>query len=420
MIYHHRLLEDRLTRMAGQMPVVTVLGARQAGKSTLLEQLFGAGARTFVFDPTVDVGEARRDPETFLRLNPPPLVLDEVQFAPELLPVLKRLVDERRGEAGLYFLSGSQNLAVIAAVRESLAGRSFLADLWPMSRGELTGAPRGGLVDALYGSDPPADAFALAARLREAGPPSLPAGNLYERIFRGGYPRLLDMGTSDVPAWHDSYVRTYVERDVRTLRDVSEPHDFSRFLRLVAAITAREVNLSQLGREIGVSPRTARAWLDALVASYQVRLLDPWSGSTVKRVSGRPKVHAVDTGVACHLLAVSSPQALTGHRDLGALFESYAVGELLKQCAALDVAPRPWHWRTLAGAEVDLVLERDGAVTPFEIRLAARPTRRDLSGLRAFRETYEGLPTGPGIVIHGGAELFLLDERTVAVPMDWV
>lgn len=411
--YLPRRIEARLRAMAGLFPCVVVGGARQVGKSTLLRHVLGDQAKTFVFDPTQDVGGARADPELFLRMNPPPLVLDEVQYAPELLAPLKRVVDERRGERGLYFLTGSQQLGVLRGVRESLAGRAGLLDLYPMDRHEIEQVPGPGLLSAMLES---ADLDTLHDRLLAT--PHAPMSGLLTRLFRGGYPGLRSFPDDALPDWFDSYLRTYLERDVPAIRGIDEPRDFGRFLRLIAALTASEVNDSQLGREIGVSPRTARAWLDVLSVSYQVLLLDPWSGNTLKRVSGRRKVHVMDTGLACHLLAISSPAALNGHRSIGSLVETWVVTELLKQAQGLAARPRFWHWRTSAGAEVDLLIERDGRFLPLEVKLKSRPTRLDARGLAAFASTYPDLRIGPRVIVHGGPDIQRLDEDTLAVPIE--
>jgi len=418
MNYHHRHIEARLLRLSARFPVVVVAGARQTGKSTLLSHLFGDRARTIVFDPVTDVGNARRDPELFFKLNPPPLILDEIQFAPELLAVLKRIVDADPGQMGAWFVTGSQQLSVLSAVQESLAGRAVLFDLLPMSRGELVNQLDGGLLSHLYADPPPRDAQALLVRMQDVPPPPRLPGSPLEHLFRGGYPGLLRFDTVDVPAWFDAYIRTYIERDVPLLRRLESPQDFSRFFRLMAALTAQEVNSAQLGREIGMSPKTARAWLQALVASYQVFELPAWSGNAVKRVSGRPKAHLVDSGLACALSTISSHHTLSSQPVFGALFESHVVMEIRKQALGLDVPPRFWHWRTAAGAEVDLLLERDGVFCPLEVKLKSRPTRRDASGLRAFAKTYKSLKIGPRVIVHGGDELALLDEHTLAVPVD--
>ena len=386
-----------------------------AGKSTLVNHLFSDKAETIVFDPAQDVRNARRDPELFLRLNPPPLVLDEIQFAPELLGALKRLVDERPGEMGQYILTGSQQFQVLRRVQESLAGRAGLIDLFSMSQREIQCRPGLGLVDSLFASSGGADLFGkLKSKLQN----KQATCGLLERLFRGGYPSLLRFETEMVPEWFDAYFRTYIERDVKLLRNFNDAHDFSRFVRVMAALTAQELNASHLGREIGITPRTARGWMEALVASYQVVVFNAFSGNTIKRVSGRAKVHLTDTGMATHLLTVSTPKALQAQPNLGNLFESYVVMEMVKQSQALVGLPRFWHWRSVGGAEVDLIIERDGVFFPVEVKLKSHPNRRDTRGLTSLVKSYPNLSFGPRIVVHGGTDLDLLDENTVGVPVD--
>ena len=185
-------------------------------------------------------------------------------------------------------------------------------------------------------------------------------------------------------------------------------------------VNTRELNASQLGREIGISPHTAREWLDVLIQSFQVQRIDAFSTNATKRVSGRPKLHLVDTGFAAWLASISSPLALQSHPMFGALFESYVVGELSRQATTLATPPQRWHWRSAGGAEVDLLLERDGVFHLIEVKLTSRPSRRDTSGLRAFAESYPGLRLGHRVVVHGGPDLERLDEVTVAVPVGWV
>ena len=412
-----RLATARLHRLAARFPAVAVLGARQVGKSTLLAETLGGATRAFVFDPVMDVANVRQDPELFLRLNPPPLILDEVQFVPELLGPLKRLIDERRSESGLYFLTGSQQFGHMRGLRESLAGRVGLLDLLPMTQVELYGdlSARWTLTQLLLEISTPEALFAALSKAPTLATPPLP-----ERVFRGGMPGLLPFETTEVAEFFSTYLSTYIERDVRALRNFTAPHEFARFMRLLAALTAQELNASHLGREIGISPHTAGDWLDALVQSFQVQRIDALSTNATKRVSGRPKLHLVDTGFAAWLASISSPLALQSHPMFGALFESYVVGELSRQSTTLATPPQRWHWRSAGGAEVDLLLERDGVFHLIEVKLTSRPTRRDTSGLRAFAESYPGLRIGHRLVIHGGPDLERLDEQTLAVPVDRV
>ena len=411
-----RLATERLRRLASRFPAVAVLGARQVGKSTLLAQTLGAPVRTFVFDPVMDVANARQDPELFLRLNPAPLVLDEVQFVPALLGPLKRIIDERRSESGLYFLTGSQQFGLMRGLRDSLAGRVGLLDLLPMTQTELYGdlSAQAPLTQCLLDAPTPEALLGMLA----ARPPSAPLPPLPERVFRGGMPGLLPFETGEVAEYFAAYLSTYIERDVRAVRDFTAPYDFVRFVRLLAALTAQELNASQLGREIGISPHTARDWLEALVQSFQVQRIDAFSTNATKRVSGRPKLHLVDTGFAAWLASISSPTAMQSHPMFGALFETYVVGELSRQTTTLSTPPQRWHWRSAGGAEVDLLLERDGLFHLIEVKLTSRPSRRDASGMRAFAESYPHLRIGHRLVIHGGPDLERLDEDTLAVPVD--
>lgn len=408
MRYLSRVLESKILSVSKQFPVVVLNGARQAGKSTLLDHLFGKSLRRIVFDPVIDVENARQDPELFLSLNPPPVILDEIQYAPELLPVIKRIVDQRSGENGLYFITGSQQFSVMKSVSESLAGRTAMLDLHTMSLSEIEerASTPGILIDILSGG--------LPATLPAVWPPRV---SLLQRIFKGGYPRTLGMDDDATVAWFDSYLKTYVERDIRKLGDIGDLQTFSRFTRLCAQLTAQEINQSHLGRELGVDPKTAQAWLAILKASYQWIELPAYSGNATKRLSGKPKGHFSDAGFACFLSSIHSPTSLASHPLVGHLFETYVVGEVLKSLQRLPSMPALYHWRTHGGAEVDLLLERNGLFWPLEIKFAARPTLQECRGLQAFAETYPRLKIGGRLVLSGGEISYRLNETTLVVPV---
>ena len=413
MNYRKRGLEEKVRRLSAVSPAVLIVGARQVGKSTLLSHLFPE-ARHVVFDPVVDVGGARRDPEFFLQQHPPPLILDEIQFAPELLPVLKRRIDEDP-RPGLWFLTGSQNFAVLRNASESLAGRVAVLELHPFSLAE--GSGEGGdagpsWVDDLFAAD-------AAARLKERKRLPAPSGEtVFRRLWRGGFPRLVDLDDAVVPDILGSYLSTYVERDVRMIAAVEDQHLFGRFLGLCAALTAQEANHSHLGRELGVASQTAHRWLRTLAAGYQWIEVPAFSANAVKRVSRRPKGFFADTGLACHLHRLSSPGSLSGSPLLGPLFETLVAMEIVKLSARSATAPRLWHWRSHGGAEVDLLLERDGKFIPVEMKATPRPVERDARGIRAFRETHPSLAHGRGIVVSTAPEAFELRDRIVVIPYD--
>ena len=257
MNYLERHLETKLLRYARSFKTVLVAGARQVGKSTILEHVF-PDVRQVVFDPVQDIYGARRDPDQFLDTFGTPLILDEIQYAPELLPALKRRVD-RTDEAGQYFLTGSQNLAVLRNVSESLAGRVGilrLDGLTPAEQAEEASAPSW---LKSYLEEP--DKFAEEV----IGIPVLPIEkSLCEYLWRGELPALSSFENEDIPAYLSSYVQTYIERDIRMMADLSDIAQFGRFLRLCGALTGQEIFQSQLGRELGVNPKTARNWLNLL------------------------------------------------------------------------------------------------------------------------------------------------------------
>jgi len=405
-----RLLRPRLERLARTFPVVVVSGARQVGKTTLLKQAFGAVADMVVFDPVQDIGNARRDPDLFLDNHPAPVILDEIQFVPELVAALKRRIDRDR-TPGQYILTGSQQWHVLRNLAESLAGRAVFLDLEGFALGELAAPPAEAPWLEAWLQDPEG----FPAQPRERLPLPAPA---FETVWRGTLPEPARLPLEVVPEFWSAYFRTYVERDVRLLTEVSDWHAFGRFVRLAAALTAQEINASQLGRDLGLTPQTARRWLDLLVATFQWFEVPAFAGNALKRVSGKAKGHLADTGLACWAQALSSPAALGGHPLWGPLFESFVVADLRKQAATLSLAPRFHHWRSAGGAEVDLLLERDGRFFPIEIKAKTRVSRADARGIRAFREAYPHLSIAPGLVIAPCERMERLSEQDWSLPWD--
>jgi len=238
---------------------------------------------------------------------------------------------------------------------------------------------------------------------------------LYETLWRGFLPDATTLPIETVADFHQAYIKTYIERDVRLLADVSEWQTFSRFIRLAAALTAQEINYSQLGREIGVAPQTARRWLAMLKATFQWFEIPAFSGNNIKRVSSKPKGFVADTGSACAAQLISSPAALAGHPMLGALFETAVFAEIRKQSALLSPAPQLYHWRSAGGAEVDLVLERDGKIYPLEVKVKSQPGRGDVRGIKALRDSYPALDIQPGLVIAPTQKFLRLSDDDCAM-----
>jgi predicted AAA+ superfamily ATPase len=408
MTYQPRFLEKRLRKFPQWFKAVLVLGARQCGKTTLLRQCFPE-VPVVTFDPVQDLHGARQSPDLFLDRFPPPLILDEVQYVPGLFAALKRRLDSL-GKPGQYFLAASGAPRLLRQVAESLGGRVGFLELENMSVAEVAG----------MGTEAPW----LKVWLESSGaavpenytvlPPD--PGGFLRALWRGGMPSLLGLPDKAVPSFLGSYLRTYFE-DMRMAGEIRDMAGFDAFVTLCATLTAQEINMAQLGREIGVTPATVRKWLDVLEDTHQWREIPAASGSLIKRPSGKKKGFLCDTGLACLLQRLGSVGAVRTSPLRGALFETFVNGDLRRQFAAFDVEPLVWQWRS-GGAEVGSVLEWGGIRYLVEIKCKTELDENDLRGVRAFRET--NAETAPAVIIYAGNVCRKLDAHTLALPWNTV
>jgi len=328
-----------------------------------------------------------------------------VQYVPELLPALKRKVDKSDTPAQ-YFLTGSQNLSMLRSVSESMAGRVGILNLEGLTLHEMFEQPDNTWLESYLKSP--------ETICKESQVLSIPP--LVNLLWRGSLPGILDMPDEIVPDYFRSYIQTYVERDIRLLENIRELSAFDRFLGLSAALCGQEINASQLGREIGITPATSRRWLDLLENTFQWLELFPYHGNTIKRISGKRKGFWRDTGMACYLQRISSPEALAVSPFRGALFESWVVNSIYRLSSLLATPPQLYHWRTSGGAEVDLILELNGRLFPIEVKCKTTLSGHDTRGLRAFRETYGQDKVAPAIIVYAGNECYRVDPFTTAMP----
>ena len=409
-----------LQSLFSAFPVVVVSGARQVGKTTLLRQTYPS-VDYVVLDASQDLEQARREPDLFLNNHPCPLIVDEIQYAPELVSSIKRRVDAQQASPGQFLLTGSQQWQVMASLAESLAGRVAFVDLGGLSLSELTQpqpqAPGDLWLSRWFTAQEKGEQQDFFAWSRTA--PRF-SGGLHEWLWRGFMPRAQTLALNLVPDFWAGYHRTYVERDARLAGEVGDWHDFGRFVRLMSALTAQEINHSQLGREIGINPKTAQRWLKMMQATYQWFELPPFFANHIKRVSKSPKGYLMDTGMACHHAALSSPQALGSHPLFGALFETAMVSEVRKTLALLGGTSGVYHWRASTGAEVDCIIERDGWLHPIEIKLTSQPTRKQTLGLQAFRKAHPDLRIGSGLMLCAVEQARWISEDVLALPWNVV
>jgi predicted AAA+ superfamily ATPase len=402
-IYIKRTLEPVLKKAAAEFPAVVLTGPRQSGKTTVLKHLFGRSHRYVSLEPPDVRSAALDDPRGFLELYPPPVIFDEVQQVPELLAYVKEKIDAERSKCGRYLLTGSQNLLLTEKVTESLAGRVAMLRLLPLSNREANGRPHAHLPWQTGRRQSPQKTSAFA--------------ELWKGFLRGGYPELAAHPGRDIGLWHASYVQTYLERDVRTLRQVGDLSQFQNFLRALAVRSAQLLSLSNLARDLGVAVNTVKAWLSVLEATYQIIVLRPFFANLSKRLVKMPKVYFTDVGTLCYLTGLRDPQHASSGPMGGAIMETVVLTEIVKTLTHQGAEPQVYFWRTSAGMEVDIIVEASGGLVPIEVKLSATPGSAMASAVRTFREDF-GSRALPGYVVHPGDVTLPLGKGVTALPFD--
>lgn len=362
-----RTLKTKLLDLAAKYPVITLTGPRQSGKSTLLKHTFPD--YDYVSLENIDMRAfAQNDPRGFLASYPNHVIIDEVQRVPQLLSYIQTHVDDK-GEIGMYMLAGSQNFLLMDSVNQSLAGRTAILRLLPFSRHELTRA-------------------------------QMAPSSLNDLIFMGGYPRLYDKQIAPTD-FYPHYIQTYVERDVRQLRNIGELSTFVRFVKLCAGRIGQLLNLSSIANECGISTPTAAAWISVLEASYICYLLKPDWNNFAKRLVKSPKLYFFDTGLACSLLGIESAKQLDSHFLRGGLFENMIINEFIKRSWNTGKQEDLRFWRDSQGNEIDLLVYDNAQIEAYEIKSGQTLSTDYFKGLTKWSEL-SGVATDHLHVIYGG------------------
>jgi uncharacterized protein len=379
-----RIYKDILSAMFAQFPAVVLTGARQVGKTALVQDTFPNMHYVSLDFPAV-AAQAEMNPAAFFREHGFPLIIDEVQYAPTLFRYLKALIDSDR-KPGRLILTGSQVFQLMEGVSESLAGRCGMLSVLNLSAEEL---------------------------LSFAGEKTF---NGSDFLFTGGYPELHARLELDRHLWYSAYLTTYLERDVRNILNVGSLRDFDRFLRAVAARTGQMLSYSDLARDVGIAPNTAKKWISVLQSSGQVFLLEPYFRNISKRLVKSPKLYMCDTGLAAFLMGFESWQAVERHPAVGALWESFIVMEAVKFFASRGRNVPMWFWRTSRGDEVDLIIERNGLATAIECKTAEVVNADDVKGLNAFMNDYGRESVKAGYVACRTSVSYPINESISAIP----
>lgn len=374
-----------LLRQVAQRPVVVVTGARQVGKTSLLRTLLPKHGFASL-DLPLDAAVAEEQPKTFFQQHPPPLVIDEVQYAPGVFRHVKVDVDAHRKEAGRFVLTGSQKFHLMKAVSDSLAGRAAVVELEPLSFREIARA--------------------------------IPTATVEAVVLRGGFPELWANAELVAADYYRSYLATYLERDVRALTNVGSLRDFERFIRACALRSGQLLNKSELARDVGISAPTANEWLGVLVASNQVVLLEPWFNNRTKSMVKSPKLYWSDAGFLSWLLGIRDEAELLRSPLAGAVWETFVCSELRRRQLALEGGTSLHFWRD-RGREVDFLIHRGGRFELLEAKLTADPTPRDAAQLEDVARVLGGKVSAQRLLCRVDQPVVLGAATAVGVRQAW-
>ena len=394
------ILKD-LQEALAVFPVVLLCGARQVGKSTLVLSLC---EHYITLDDITQLDGARADPKRFIQDLPRPVVIDEIQKAPELLPAIKEEVDRKR-KNGDFLLTGSVNLLGYKKVAESLAGRMGVMELLPLSCREMANRTDANLADDLFSAEWPNNKIPQSSNL------------LLDSLLQGGFPELQRIHTQrGRNLWFSSYVSTYIERDVRDIGELRHIDRFIHLLNILASRSATLLNKAELSRTAGIEQKTLSNYLSLLEMVFQIKRIQPYSTNLGKRFVKSPKLFFTDSGVLCHLLGLNSKETLRNSSYYGAILETFVFTELLKAVQYSESPTRLWHYRTSDQHEIDLLIERDGKVIPVEIKAAKTVRKKDFKHIENLQSRNSTVKNG--VIFYQGEQLVPFGKNyAMPIPM---
>ena len=406
MKYILRNLETVVSQVTKEYPVVLVTGPRQVGKTTMLQKLMEGTNRRYVsLDDLNERSIAKTDPELFLQMHKPPVLIDEVQYAPELFTYIKIHVDQNH-EPGAFWLTGSQVFKLMRGVQESLAGRVAVLSMTSLSQAEICGSEMEPFSVDL-------DALTKRAKSRAA----VDIRDIYERIYRGSMPAIVSGANSNSQIFYSSYLSTYIERDVKELSDAIDSLKFLNFITAAAARCGQMLNVAEIARDADINQKQAKDWLSILETLGIIFYLHPYSNNLLKRLVKTPKLYFYDTGLVCYLTKWSSAETLESGAMNGAVLENYVVCEITKTYLNSGREPYMYYYRDKDMKEIDVVLEHDGVLNPIEIKKTSNPGTEltKAFGLLDGAST----PRSKGAVICMKPQVGAIDRENYIVPV-WV
>ena len=407
-MYHHRTLEATLEKLSKQFPVVLVIGSRQVGKTTCLRHIAKKDRHYITLDDPVLASLAQTEPKLFLERFPPPLLIDEIQYAPNLLPYIKMHVDQNK-KPGQFWLTGSEQFHLMRGVSESLAGRVGIANLLGLSRWEVQNLAN---LDVPF---LPNDQHHLNQKLKHHKPN---LKKIYKAIWRGSYPALIDNPDNDKEFFYSSYIQTYLQQDVRHLTQIGDERAFLRFLTVAAARTAQLINFADIARDTDVSPNTAKQWLSILQTSGICYFLEPYHHNITKRMVKTPKLYFLDTGLCAYLTRWLDADALEFGAMSGAILETFVISELLKSYWHNGLRAPFYFYRDKDQKEIDLLIVKNNEFYPIEIKKTASPTKDTIKHFSVLEKFSEKIVSGA--VICFCDTLLPMTQQVQAIPVSLI
>ena len=404
MRYIARNLEKVVLEVTKEYPVVLVTGPRQVGKTTMLQKLMEGTDRNYVsLDDLNERNLAKTDPEMFLQLHKPPILIDEVQYAPELFVYIKIHVDKYHN-AGDFWLTGSQVFKRMSGIQESLAGRVAVLSLTSLSQAEICGGEMQPFT---------LDIEKLSARRKERT--EADTGVIFDRIFRGSMPAIVSEKNSNSQIFYSSYLTTYIERDVRELSDAIDSLKFLHFITAVAARCGQILNIAEISRDADINQKQAKNWLGVLETLGLIFYLHPYSNNMLKRLVKTPKLYFYDTGLVCYLTKWSSAETLQSGAMNGAILENYVVAEIRKTYVNCGKDPYMYYYRDKDAREIDIILEHDGVLNPIEIKKSANPGSELIKVFKLLDKS--SAKRSKGAVVCMKPELSAIDRENYIIPV---
>lgn len=404
MNYIARSLETVIGEAAKEYPIVLVTGPRQVGKTTMLQKMMEGTDRGYVsLDDLNERNLAKSDPQLFLELHKPPVLIDEVQYAPEIFTYIKIHVDSQH-EAGAFWLTGSQELKLMKGVQESLAGRVAVLSMTTLSQAEISGVQASPLCVALA---------ELQTRAKDRK--KMDAGEVFERIFRGSMPGVVSGQITNSKIFYSSYLSTYIERDVKELSDAIDSLKFFRFITAVAARCSQMLNISDIAQDADINQKQAKDWIHILETLGIIFYLHPYSNNLLKRLVKTPKLYFYDTGLVCYLTKWTSAAVLESGAMNGAILENYVVSEIAKTYLNSGLEPAMYYYRDKDSKEIDVVLEQNGELNPIEIKKTSNPGT-ELTRVFSLLDK-ASVPRGKGAIICMKPSVGAIDRDNYIIPI---